>query len=131
MGDVEARLERIFAEALGLVEVGLDQDIFALGADSLRAIQLLARVREEFGVELTLDELFAAPTVAQLALVLAGIGDPGEIGEDATQPIRRSPEACGEPLPLSSAQRRLWFLHQLEPHNPVHNLAAAVRLTGH
>ena len=153
---VQARLARLFAEVLGRAEVGVDQDVFALGADSLQGAQLLARVHEAFGVELTLDELFAAPTAGELAALVVGadasasVGTTAGGGEGAAKageagaepsapeapPARREapPELAAAPrsgpLPLSFAQRRLWFLHQLEPDNPVHNLAAAVRLDG-
>ena len=139
-----ARLARIVAEVLERREVTIDQDVFALGTDSLQAIQLLARVQEELGVEVSLDQLFAAPTVGELAALIgvltgeagaAGAGEaPGAAaaaagaGEPAL--TRRPADAAAAALPLSFAQRRLWFLHQLEPGNPVHNLGAALRLAG-
>jgi amino acid adenylation domain-containing protein len=136
-GEVEADLARIVAEVLERREVESDQDVFALGADSLRAVQLLARVHEAFGVEISLEELFAAPTVGELAALVEGAGGNGGGGGGAAvaagggPPLTRRQRGPGAgPLPLSFAQRRLWFLHQLEPRNPVHNLAAAVRLEG-
>ena len=66
----EELLERIWAEVFGLERVGIDQDLFELGGDSLRATQLLARVQEAFGVDLPIDALFAASTIAGLATVL-------------------------------------------------------------
>jgi amino acid adenylation domain-containing protein len=131
-GEVEARLARIFAEVLERREVRSDQDVFALGADSLRAVQLLARVHEAFGVEISLDELFAAPTAGELAALVESAGAAAVVAAAGGAPplTRRPREPEAGPLPLSFAQRRLWFLHQLEPGNPVHNLAAAVRLEG-
>ncbi len=129
----EQRLERIWADVLRRERVGVDQDLFALGADSLRATQLASRVRQTFGVEVSLEELFAAPTIAELAAALDG---PGPAARPAARPAAGPAEAMlgaipwPATLPLSFAQRRLWFLHQLEPDNPVHNLAAAVRLSG-
>ncbi len=118
------RLARIVAEALERDEVAVDQDLFALGMDSLGAAQILARVHDECGASLSLDELFEAASVAALARLVAGHGAFGEAA-----PLGRRGPGAG-PLPLSFAQRRLWFLHQLEPENPVHNLAAAVRAEG-
>jgi amino acid adenylation domain-containing protein len=128
----EELLERIWAEVFGLERVGIDQDLFELGGDSLRATQLLARVQEAFGVDLPLDSLFAAPTIAGLAEVLESGAVPAlEVPrlERVDREDRKDREAGGC-LPLSAAQRRLWFLHQLDPDNPVHNIAAAVRLEG-
>jgi len=57
----------IWAEALGLAAVGLDDDVFDLGAHSLLAMKALTRIREAFGVNLVLRNLFEQPSVAQLA----------------------------------------------------------------
>ncbi len=120
----EERLERIWAEVLGTERVGVERDLFELGADSLRATQLLARVNETFGVELTIDALFGSPSIAELGVLL----DQGDV-PPADLPRLERVSRDGE-LPLSFAQRRLWFLHQLDPENPVHNIAASVRLEG-
>ncbi|HZF08613.1 MAG TPA: amino acid adenylation domain-containing protein [Thermoanaerobaculia bacterium] len=128
----EARIAALWEEVLGLRpgRVGARENFFALGGDSLRGSQLLARLAETTGVEITMDDLFEAPTVAELAAHLAGREPVG--GEAGTPPFRLPfPRADrGRPLPLSSPQRRLWFLDQLEPGNPAYNLAVSVRLTG-
>ena len=122
----EELLERIWAEVFGRQRVGIDQDLFELGGDSLRATQLLARVQEAFGVDLPLDALFAAPTIAGLAAVL----ETGALPALELPRLERGIRGGDGQLPLSPSQRRLWFLHQLDPDNPVHNIAAAVRLEG-
>ncbi|HYU34724.1 MAG TPA: amino acid adenylation domain-containing protein, partial [Thermoanaerobaculia bacterium] len=119
----EERVERIWAEVLDRERVGVDEDLFALGGDSLRGVQLAARINEAFGVELPLEALFAAPTVSGVAALL----DSGGVPPSGAR-LQRVPR--GADVPLSFAQRRLWFLHQLDPENPVHNIAAAVRLLG-
>ncbi len=70
-GELEQRLAELWQELLGLEAVGRDADFFALGGHSLLAVQLLGRVRDEWGVELTLRQLFQAPTLANLATHLA------------------------------------------------------------
>lgn len=65
--DAEAVLAAIFAEVLGVERVGALDNFFALGGDSLRAFQVLGRVRERLQVDLPILELFKAPTVALLA----------------------------------------------------------------
>jgi acyl-CoA synthetase (AMP-forming)/AMP-acid ligase II/acyl carrier protein len=67
---VEVALAKIWAETLGIEQVGIHHNFFALGGDSLLATQVVARVRAGFGVELPLKAAFKEPTVAGLALVV-------------------------------------------------------------
>jgi len=122
---VEEVLVGIWSEVLG-VPVGLTDDFFELGGHSLLATQVISRVREAFGVEVALRELFERPTVKELGQSIerelrqgAGVGAP---------PIERHEGV--EELPLSFAQQRLWFIDQLEPGRTFYNVSAAVRLQG-
>ncbi|HSU84281.1 MAG TPA: condensation domain-containing protein, partial [Thermoanaerobaculia bacterium] len=121
----ERRLVEILGELLRVEAVGLHDDFFDLGGDSLLATHLVARLNQELGAELTLRSIFESPTAAELAVALAA--RQGE-GAGAWGPVLR--RTGGEPVPLSFAQQRLWFLDQLEPGNPAYNLATAVLLTG-
>ncbi len=121
---IEQRIEAIWCELLGLSSVGVDDDLFELGGHSLLATRIMARVREATGVELSLGDLFADPTVAGMAARVA-VSDSSAAG-----PIPRLPRPSEDGLPLSPAQERLWFLFQLEPHNPGYNLPFVVRLRG-
>ncbi|HEX7243129.1 MAG TPA: amino acid adenylation domain-containing protein, partial [Longimicrobiaceae bacterium] len=114
-----------WAEVLGTGSVGVHDDFFALGGHSLLGTRVVSRVRGAFGVELPLRALFEAPTVAQLA---ARVEELLSAGGEAAPPIVRTPR--GGPLPLSFAQRRLWFIHQLEPGSATYNMPHALRLRG-
>ncbi|MFC6015638.1 amino acid adenylation domain-containing protein, partial [Plantactinospora solaniradicis] len=119
----ETVLARLWAALLGLERVGVTDDFFDLGGHSLLATQVMSRVRNQFEVELDLAVLFEGPTIARLAGAVDG-AVPGEVAP----PIVAVPRA-GE-LPLSFAQQRLWFLHQLEPDSAEYNEPLALRITG-
>ncbi|MFI5735097.1 amino acid adenylation domain-containing protein [Kribbella sp. NPDC051587] len=113
---VESRVAELFADVLG-VEPGADDDFFALGGHSLLVVRLVNRLRDEFGAAVEIRDVFAAPTVARLAERLR----PSAREEAALQPID---------VPLSAAQARMWFLHQLEGPSTTYLIPIALRLRG-
>ncbi|HVT56893.1 MAG TPA: non-ribosomal peptide synthase/polyketide synthase, partial [Thermoanaerobaculia bacterium] len=132
----EELLAALWAELLGLEQVGIEDNFFERGGHSLLATQLMSRVRRAFGVELPLRALFESPTVAGLAARLrpapgAGGAARAEEAEEDAPPLGPAPRgdaaAAAGPV-LSFAQERLWFLEQLEPG--VYNMPSPARLVG-
>ncbi|MFD8251187.1 non-ribosomal peptide synthetase [Streptomyces werraensis] len=120
--DGERTLAAIWADVLGVDTVGIDDDFFDLGGDSILAARVLTRVREVSGARLTLRDVFTARTVSALAPLTA------EPSAAPPEPIPAAPRS--EPVPLSSAQRRLWFLDDLTDGGTEYNTGVALRLRG-
>ena len=122
----EEILASIWSEVLGLERVGAHDNFFALGGHSLLATQVVSRLRAAFGIDLPLRNLFEAPTVAGLAEEVDRLLQRAK--GDLDQRMTRV-ERDGE-LPLSFAQERLWFLHELQSENPFYNMPSAIGLQG-
>ena len=119
----EEMVAGIWAEVLGLDEVGIHQDFFDLGGHSLLATQVVTRLERSFGVELPLRLLFESPTVAGLAHHL-------EQGLTGEEPLPLVPLPQDAKAPLSFAQERLWFLQGLAPESPFYTVPLAWWLHG-
>ncbi|WP_072803374.1 non-ribosomal peptide synthetase [Rhodococcoides yunnanense] len=114
----------VFEDVLGATRVGLDEDFFELGGNSLIATQLVTRVGSALGIRLGVRELFEAPTVGALAARAEIAIEHGSSGPELVAGVR--PEV----LPLSLAQQRMWFLNRFDPDTAAYNLPFMVRLTG-
>ncbi|MFD3496882.1 amino acid adenylation domain-containing protein [Streptomyces sp. NPDC058678] len=114
----------LFADVLGRPDVGPGDSFFALGGHSLLALRLLGRIRTALGIEPTLRDVFRTPTPSGLAR-LADTGS--AVRAVGPRPV---PRTAATEAPLSSAQRRLWFLHRLEGTGAAYHIPLATRLTG-
>lgn len=134
---IEEILAQVWREVLGIDRIGLKDDFFALGGHSLKATQVLSRIRQRFPtVELPLRVLFEAPRLGQLADALRrelavhrGVTLPPLVPQErAWRPAAKGPPTVA--LPTSFAQRRLWFLDQYEKQREVYNVCLTCHLDG-
>jgi alpha-ketoglutarate-dependent taurine dioxygenase/acyl carrier protein len=119
-------LAGIWAEVLGLEQVGIHDNFFELGGHSLLVTQVISRARAAFRVELPLRSIFESPTVAGLAESI----EVARQTEQNLQSLPILPVSRQRHLPLSFAQQRLWFLDQLEPGSFLYNVPRAFRISG-
>jgi amino acid adenylation domain-containing protein/non-ribosomal peptide synthase protein (TIGR01720 family) len=115
--DLERGLAEIWADVLGVDQVGVHDNFFDLGGDSILGIQVAAATRAKLGLIWPYRALFDRPTVAELATVLTPAEQTTVVQKGAAR------------LPLSFAQQPLWFLQSYQPGSD-YNLGKALRLTG-
>jgi amino acid adenylation domain-containing protein len=148
---IEPIIAETWKEVLSLPHVDADSNFFALGGHSLLAIQCVSRLRDKIPVALSLSDFFENGTVSQLAALvrqrmhldggMEGQALPEERAEvpegawrhkvaPSVAPAAIPPRDRAHPYPLSTEQRRLWFIEQLNAGIPVYNEAEAVRLLG-
>ncbi|MGW0533984.1 amino acid adenylation domain-containing protein [Streptomyces sp. NPDC003032] len=123
----EEAIAAIWAEALGVDEVANDRNFFDLGGHSLIATQVVARIREAYGVELPMRLMFEGRTVAQLAEAVRRAGADREGPAKLPTVPRRDDPARGLP---SFGEEQFLFLDELKPGNTAYNNAFAYRLRG-
>ncbi|MEC0636197.1 amino acid adenylation domain-containing protein, partial [Bacillus haynesii] len=118
----EMKLAELWEEVLKNGPAGIDDHFFEQGGHSLKATALVSRIAKAFGVQVPLKEIFAKPTLKELAAVI--------------QELDESPYAAIEPAdkqdtyPVSSAQKRMYVLQQLDEDGTGYNMPAVLKLTG-
>ncbi|MGG1760259.1 surfactin non-ribosomal peptide synthetase SrfAA, partial [Bacillus velezensis] len=120
--ETEQKLADIWAEVLQMERVGVHDQFFEIGGHSLAGMKLLALIQKTFGVQLTLKDLFTSPTAAGLAQLIEGAE------RKAAESI--TPAAERETYSVSSPQKRMFVLQQLEGAETSYNMPSVLRLKG-
>lgn len=121
----ERQLAGIWSDLLEIRQIGANQDVFSLGADSLTVTQMLSRLRKRFGIDLSFKDVLDAPTVAALALRL------GSFERDLARPPRSLRDTpAGASSRLSYQQQRIHVLSRLDPTGHIYHIVEVARLSG-
>lgn len=107
----QSHLVTLWQSLLNIEKIGIYDNFFELGGHSLLAVQMLAKIQSEWTVDLTLHQLFSAPTIAQLALLIGQQTNTEHLIHHSTSQL----------IPLSYSQQQQWFICQLEPNLPIYN----------
>jgi amino acid adenylation domain-containing protein len=121
---VEAALVAMWSAVLERPHVGMHDSFLELGGDSLSAMQILSRVRDQLGVEVSIEAMFERGTIAALASEI----EAARAASPSALPLAAIPR--GGPLACSHSQQRLWVVAQLDPDSAAYHIAGGVHLTG-
>ncbi len=119
----EGKVAAVLADILSSGPLGLDDNFFHLGGNSLVATTAVARLTEATGVKMPLRALFDHPTVSGIAATIERAAQTPDA--DGIQVVARPAV-----LPLAPAQQRLWFLNRVAPESGAYNIPLAVSLRG-
>jgi amino acid adenylation domain-containing protein len=123
----ESLVLEIWRTVLDEPAIGIHDDFFALGGDSLLGVRIMTQVQQAFGMDVPWHVLYEHRTVASLAAAAStGTGRRAEVTDGGSWPAA-SESAAGR---LSFAQESLWFLDELAPGMLAYNLSYSYRVTG-
>ncbi|WP_159109557.1 AMP-binding protein [Bradyrhizobium sp. USDA 3458] len=129
--ELERQLAGFWKDILGIDRISADQDVFALGVDSLAMTQMILRVEEHFGTTLSIEDIFNSPTVAALALRIASSKDGAGPLAGRHDPLTEITRADADgPQPVSIVQERMLRIERKLPGLPQFNLPFVYRLQG-
>src|SRR5450830_1390886 len=123
--ELEQQIAAVWADILGAERVGLTDHFFEMGGHSLLAMQVVSRLRHALAREVPLKLVFEQPRLDAFAAAVQAL---------EAQPLEQAPPLVAlsrlQPLLLSYAQERQWFLWQLDPDSAAYHIPSALRLNG-
>ena len=123
----EQRLEKIWSQVLGIKKVGINENFFDLGGHSLLATKIMSRINGIYNFYIPFHIFFQRPTIKELARYIDEVKNEAPTDELKIEEIEI---ITVNEAPLSFAQQRLWFLHQLDPGSSAYNMYGEIRLEG-
>ncbi len=133
---VEYNIHAIWCDILKFDSLSVEDNFFECGGHSLTAIQVINRINDRFGIELSVNTLFQNPTIRELSQLVDSIKTntrPSvrhDLEKVDTTPYTETDQDGATLYPLSGAQRMIWFMQQVDPDNYVYNMPACLKITG-
>ncbi len=126
---LETAIAGIWHELLGVEQVGVEDDFFELGGESLAAVRMLAALEELLLVQVSFADFLDAPTIAGLA---AAVAHARQSGQDPVPPVATAAAAgtASATAPCTFAQERLWFVDRLDGPSGSYNEVRGARIRG-
>jgi amino acid adenylation domain-containing protein/non-ribosomal peptide synthase protein (TIGR01720 family) len=122
--ETEQKLAAVWQTFFGCHQVGIDDDFFQLGGDSLKATMLISLMQKELHIKFSLSKLFHSPTIRELSAGIAGLGFSKE-KQTTIEPVEKK-----DYYALSSAQKRLYFLNRFDTIGTSYNVPSVVQING-
>ncbi|HVV73495.1 MAG TPA: amino acid adenylation domain-containing protein, partial [Verrucomicrobiae bacterium] len=122
----ERALARIWSQVLEVDRVGVNDNYFELGGDSIRSIQILSKAREE-GIQLKLEDIFSEPTISGLArLANKTASEPAHPSTKAFELVSgedraKLPADVEDAYPLTRLQMGMFFYNELDPLSAIYH----------
>lgn len=131
-GPLDDNLLTLWREFFGNQEIGKEDDFFSIGGDSLKALRIIGYIKQRLNISLSISDLFEHANVKDLAAFIASqkLIEPrlGQTTQEDVVPVSSASEA--EFYPLSFIQKRLYFIHQLNPDSISYNMPLVYKLKG-
>lgn len=125
----EETLAGIWSEVLGVREIGIHDNFYGLGGDSLLATQIFTRMRQSLNSAVSINQVLTYQTIAEFSDALGSLTSDQAVAADSElgsiKPLPRE-----EHLPMSFSQQRLWFIQQSAPQSSIYNLGNALHIKG-
>ena len=125
--ETETAIAEVWKGVLGIPKLGLHDNVFELGAHSLAATRAAVRIGKAIGMQIPLRAIFENPTVAALAAWFGKARNEVVVEEELPE-LQRAER--GREVPLSFAQRRMWFLDQLDPGSVSYTVPNSIQFNG-
>ncbi|MCP5048761.1 MAG: amino acid adenylation domain-containing protein, partial [bacterium] len=121
---LQMQLVKLWADVLKIEEsvIGIDTNFFELGGHSLKATILIAKIHKELDAKVSFNEIFKSPTIKELAEYIDGIPG-GKKSYTSIEPVEKK-----EYYPLSSTQKRLYILYQMDLESTAYNMPQFIPL---